>query len=296
MIHTIRPRRSVLFMPGSNARALEKARTLAADGCIFDLEDAVAPDAKGTARTLVCDAVRAGGYGQRELIVRVNALDTLWGQDDLAAVAQCGADAVLIPKVESRTTVCKVVHVLSTHGAPEHLALWCMLETPRGILHAEEIATANPRLAALVMGTSDLTKDLHARHTRDRLPLLTSLGLVVLAARAYGLAVLDGVHLDLHDDEGFAYACRQAADMGFDGKTLIHPKTIAVANATFAPTPEEVVLARTIIAAYAEATTQGKGVVVVDGRLIEQLHVDNAQRIVALADAIAAREATGDQG
>ena len=296
MVHTVRPRRSILFMPGSNARALEKARTLAADGCIFDLEDAVAPDAKGTARTLVCDAVRTGGYGQRELIVRVNALDTPWGQDDLAAVAQCGADAVLIPKVESRTTVCKVVHVLSTHGAPEHLALWCMLETPRGILHAEEIAAVSPRLAALVMGTSDLTKDLHARHTRDRLPLLTSLGLVVLAARAYGLAVLDGVHLDLHDDEGFASACRQAADMGFDGKTLIHPKTIAVANATFAPTPEEVVLARTIIAAYAEATTQGKGVVVVDGRLIEQLHVDNAQRIVALADAIAAREATGDQG
>jgi citrate lyase subunit beta/citryl-CoA lyase len=283
-------------MPGSNARALEKARTLAADGCIFDLEDAVAPDAKGTARTLVCAAVRAGGYGQRELIVRVNALDTPWGQDDLAAVARCGADAVLIPKVESRTTVCKVMHVLSTHGAPEHLALWCMLETPRGILHAEEIAAASPRLAALVMGTSDLTKDLHARHTRDRLPLLTSLGLVVLAARAYGLAVLDGVHLDLHDDEGFASACRQAADMGFDGKTLIHPRTIAVANATFAPAPEEVVLARTIIAAYAEATTQGKGVVVVDGRLIEQLHVDNAQRIVALADAIAAREATADQG
>lgn len=296
MIHTIRPRRSVLFMPGSNARALEKARTLAADGCIFDLEDAVAPDTKETARTLVCDAVRAGGYGQRELIVRVNALDTPWGQDDLAAVAQCGADAVLIPKVESRTTVCKVVHVLSTHGAPEHLALWCMLETPRGILHAEEIAAASPRLAALVMGTSDLTKDLHARHTRDRLPLLTSLGIVVLAARAYGLAVLDGVHLDLHDDEGFAYACQQAADMGFDGKTLIHPKTIAVANATFAPAPEEVVLARTIIAAYAEATTQGKGVVVVDGRLIEQLHVDNAQRIVALADAIATRGATEDQG
>jgi citrate lyase subunit beta/citryl-CoA lyase len=283
-------------MPGSNARALEKARTLAADGCIFDLEDAVAPDAKATARTLVGDAVRAGGYGQRELIVRVNALDTPWGKDDLAAVAQCGADAVLIPKVESHTTVHKVVHALAAHGAPERLALWCMLETPRGILHAEEIAAASPRLAALVMGTSDLTKDLHARHTRDRLPLLTSLGLVVLAARAYGLAVLDGVHLDLHDDAGFAYACRQAADMGFDGKTLIHPKTIAVANATFAPAPEEVVLARQIIAAYAEATTQGKGVVVVDGRLIEQLHVDNAQRIVALADAIAAREATADQG
>jgi citrate lyase subunit beta/citryl-CoA lyase len=283
-------------MPGSNARALEKARTLAADGCIFDLEDAVAPDAKATARTLVGDAVRAGGYGQRELIVRVNALDTPWGKDDLVAVAQCGADAVLIPKVESRTTVHKVVHALAAHGAPERLALWCMLETPRGILHAEEIAAASPRLAALVMGTSDLTKDLHARHTRDRLPLLTSLGLVVLAARAYGLAVLDGVHLDLHDDAGFAYACRQAADMGFDGKTLIHPKTIAVANATFAPAPEEVVLARQIIAAYAEATTQGKGVVVVDGRLIEQLHVDNAQRIVALADAIAAREATADQG
>jgi citrate lyase subunit beta/citryl-CoA lyase len=282
-------------MPGSNARALEKAKTLAADGCIFDLEDAVAPDAKGTARTLVCEAVRAGGYERRELIVRVNALDTPWGQNDLAAVAQCGADAVLIPKVESSTTVHKIVHVLSTHRAPEQLALWCMLETPRGILHAAEIAAASPRLAVLVMGTSDLTKDLHARHTRDRLPLLTSLGLVVLAARAYGLAVLDGVHLDLNDDEGLAYACRQAADMGFDGKTLIHPKTIAIANATFAPAPGEVVLARKIIAAYADATAQGQGVVVVDGRLIEQLHVENAQRIVALAEAIAAREATAAQ-
>jgi citrate lyase subunit beta / citryl-CoA lyase len=295
MPNVIRPRRSVLFMPGSNARALEKAKTLPADALIFDLEDAVAPDAKDTARQMVCHAVRAGGYGKRELIIRVNALSTPWGDADLAAVATCGADAVLLPKVESSDAVQQALNILTERGAPEQLAIWSMLETPRGILHAEDIA-ASPRVAALVMGTSDLTKELHARHTRERLPMLPSLGWCVLVGRAYGLAVLDGVHLDLNDDEGFEYACRQAAEMGFDGKTLIHPKTIATANRMFAPSPDDIASARKIIAAHAQATAQGKGVVVVDGRLIENLHVEEAHRLVALAGAIAAIEAEADSG
>lgn len=289
MKRPVRPRRSVLFMPGSNARAMEKAQTLPADALIFDLEDAVAPDAKVTARDMVCHTVRSGGYGSRELIVRINALDTPWSQDDCAAVARCGAAAVLVPKVENAAMVHETLRQLDAHGAPEHLELWCMLETPRGILHAEDIAASSPRLGALVMGTSDLTKDLHARHTPDRLPLLTSLSIGVLAARAYGLTALDGVHLDLNDDAGFAAACRQAVDMGFDGKTLIHPRTLAMANDIFAPSAAEVASARTIIAAYEQAIAAGKGVVVVDGRLIENLHVENAQRLVALAEAIAAR-------
>jgi len=274
-------------MPGSNGRALEKAKVLTADGLIFDLEDAVAPDTKAAARQQVCEAVRTGGYGRRELIVRVNGLATLWGWEDLAAVASCGADAVLLPKVESATLVRQTWDMLTASGASEHLALWCMLETPLGILHAEEIAASHPRVAALVMGTSDLVKDLHARHTRERLPLLTSLGLCVLAARAYGLTALDGVQLDLEDDAGFTAACHQAVELGFDGKTLIHPKTIATANAIFSPAPEDIAWARTIIAAHAQAIAAGRGVVLVEGRLIENLHVEEARRVVALADAIA---------
>jgi citrate lyase subunit beta/citryl-CoA lyase len=276
----------VLFMPGSNARAMEKARSLPADAVIFDLEDAVAPDAKEDARAQATAAVSAGGYGRREVIVRVNGMATPWGRADLAAVATSGADAVLLPKVESPDTVHDALGALADHGAPAALALWCMLETPRGILNAAAIAGASPRVAALVMGTSDLTKDLHARHTRDRLPLITSLGLCVLAARAAGIAALDGVHLDLDDDGGFEAACRQAADLGFDGKTLIHPKTIAKANEIFAPAASEVDWSRRVIAAHAEATAQGRGVVVLDGRLIENLHVEEARRVVALAEAI----------
>jgi citrate lyase subunit beta/citryl-CoA lyase len=276
-----------LYMPGSIGRALEKAKVLAADGLIFDLEDAVAPDAKAAARQQVCEVVRTGGYGRRELIVRVNGLATLWGREDLAAVASCGADAVLLPKVESATLVRQTWDILTASGASEHLAIWCMLETPLGILHAEEIAASHPQVAALVMGTSDLVKDLHARHTRERLPLLTSLGLCVLAARAYGLAALDGVHLDLEDDAGFAAVCHQAVELGFDGKTLIHPKTIATANTIFSPAPEDVAWARSIIAVHAQAVAAGRGVIVVEGRLIENLHVEEARRVVALADAIA---------
>jgi len=286
MTPPVRPRRSVLFMPASNARALDKARTLAADAVVFDLEDAVAPDAKDAARDQAIAAVRSRGYGRREVVVRTNGIATPWGRADLVAVATSGADAVLLPKVESSQTVREVIGLLASHGAPADLALWCMLETPRGIVQASAIAEASPAVAALVMGTSDLTKDLHARHTRDRLPLLTSLELCVLAARAAGVAALDGVHLDLDDDAGFEAACRQAAALGFDGKTLIHPRTIARANEIFAPAPADVDWARRVIAAHAAAVAEGRGIVVLDGRLVESLHVDEARRVVALAEAI----------
>ena len=292
MSQSPRPRRSVLYMPGSNARALEKARTLAADALILDLEDAVAPDAKAAARAGIAAALAAGGYGGRELIVRVNAIDTPWGSDDLAMVARSPAHAILLPKVELRAQVDDAEKRLAAAGAGSALAIWCMMETPLGMLHAEEIASSSARVGCLVMGTSDLAKDLHAAHTRERLPMLTSLSLCLLAARAFGLAILDGVHLDLADDEGFAASCRQGKELGFDGKTLIHPKTIAAANEIFAPSPAEVAWSRRIIAAHGEAAKAGKGVAVVDGKLIESLHVENARRLVALADAIKALEAS----
>jgi citrate lyase subunit beta/citryl-CoA lyase len=290
MPKTIRPRRSVLYMPGSNLRALEKGKTLPADALILDLEDAVAPDAKPLAREQVRAAIAAGGYGRRELIVRVNGLDTGWGYDDLAAAAGSGADAVLLPKTETAETVRQAEAVLVANGAPDRLAIWCMMETPRGVLNAQEIAGATARVAGFVMGTSDLTKAIHARHTPLREPMLTSLALCILAARAFDLAIVDGVHLDLNDDAGFEQSCRQGLELGFDGKTLIHPKTIAAANRIFAPAADEVTWARRIIAAHAEAAAQGKGVAVVDGKLIENLHVAEAQRTVALAEAIAALE------
>ena len=287
---TARPRRSVLYMPGSNARALEKGRTLGADAIIMDLEDAVSPDAKQTARAQVLEALAEGGYGTRELIIRVNGLASPWGNDDLVAVAASGAHAVLLPKVGSADMVEQAVAVLEANGAPDALAIWCMMETPIGMLHAEQVAGAHGRVACLVMGTSDLAKDLHAAHTRERLPMLTGLSLCLLAARAHGIAIVDGVHLDLADDEGFAHSCQQGLELGFDGKTLIHPKTIAVANQVFAPSADDIEWSKTIIAAHGEATVEGKGVVLVEGRLIENLHVEAAHRLVALADAIAARD------
>lgn len=283
---TIRPRRSVLYMPGANARALDKARTLPADGLILDLEDSVAPDAKDLARTQVMTAVADGGYGGRELIVRVNGLDTPWGHADLVAAATSGADAVLIPKIDSAEGVRQAERVLANTGAPDTLKLWVMMETPHAMLNAREIAGAGPRVTCLVMGTSDLTKDLNALNTALRLPLLTSLGLTLLAAKAYRLAVLDGVHVDLEDAAGFADSCRQGREMGFDGKTLIHPNQIAAANAAFGPTEAEVAHARAVIDAHAEAMAQGKGITVVKGKLVEALHVEQARRTVALAEAI----------
>jgi citrate lyase subunit beta/citryl-CoA lyase len=287
-----RPRRSVLFMPASNGRALEKARHLPADGLIFDLEDAVAPDAKVAAQCALGATLAAGGYGHRELFVRINALGTEWGEADLAAAAKMPIDAVLLPKVESADAVRQVEAVLAAAGASERIAIWCMVETPLGVLHAEAIAGATKRVGGLVMGTSDLAKDLRTRDVPGRLPLLPSLGLCVLAARAYGLAILDGVHLDLADDAGFLEICRQGRALGFDGKTLIHPKTIAAANTAFAPSETDVVWARRIIAAHDDALTAGQGIILVDGKLIENLHVVRALEVVALANAISALEAT----
>jgi citrate lyase subunit beta/citryl-CoA lyase len=274
-------------MPGANTRAIEKARTLPADGLIFDLEDATAPDAKVTARENVIKAVAEGGYGKREIFIRMNSLDSAWGQADAVAIAKSKADAILIPKVESASHVQQVEAILDANGAPESLRIWCMMETPRGILRAEEIAGASRRLGGFVLGTSDLAKDLHAAHTPLRLPMITSLGITLLAARAYGLSILDGVYLNLEDDAGFGESCVQGKELGFDGKTLIHPKQVAKTNEVFAPSEADVAWARKIIAAHAEAEAQGKGVVLVDGKLIENLHVVAARRQVELAEAIA---------
>lgn len=284
---TIRPRRSVLYMPAARASALEKAKSLPADALIFDLEDAVAPDAKAAARAMATAAAGSGAYGGREIAIRVNGLDTPWGHADLLAVATSGADAVVIPKVESGEAVRKADAILAAAGAPAGMAIWAMIETPSGVLRAEAIAAA-PRLAVLVMGTSDLAVDLGAAHTADRAPFMPSFGLTLLAGRAHGAAVLDGVHLNLADAAEFAAHCKQAAEMGFDGKTLIHPKQVAPANAAFGQSPEAVADARRVLAAYGAAVAAGQGVATLDGRLIENLHAVQAKRTLAMADAIAA--------
>jgi citrate lyase subunit beta/citryl-CoA lyase len=274
-------------MPGSNQRALSKARTLPADVLLLDLEDAVAPAAKAEARQQVVAALAAGGYGRRELVVRVNGADTPWGGNDLADAAHCGADAVLLPKVESAEEVKQAEVALRYAGAPDRLALWAMIETPRGVLAVPAIAASTRRLVCLVAGTNDLVKDLGARHTPGRTEVLTSLSMIVLAARANGLACLDGVYLELADQEGFEAACRQGRDLGFDGKTLIHPATIEAANRVFTPCEAELAAARAVVAAHAAAEARGKGVVVVDGRMVEALHVEAARRLLQLAEAIA---------
>ncbi|MBO0332437.1 CoA ester lyase [Sneathiella sp. CAU 1612] len=288
MTKTIRPRRSVLYMPGSNARAQEKAKTLAADALILDLEDAVAPDAKAEARDIVCANAASGGYGKREIIIRVNGLDTLWGKEDIVAAAKAGPDAILLPKVESAAQVHELEKIMEGAGAPETTTIWCMMETPLGMLKAEEIASSSSRVDCLVMGTSDLVKELQAQHTPMRLPVVTSLGLCLLAGRAYGLTVLDGVYLDLADEDGFHASCVQGLEFGFDGKTLIHPKQLASTNGVFAPSEAEVAHSRKIIEAFEAAEKEGKGVVLVDGKLVENLHVEIAKAKVAMADAIAA--------
>ncbi|PCJ31678.1 MAG: CoA ester lyase [Alphaproteobacteria bacterium] len=286
MSENIKPRRSVLYMPGSNPRALEKAKSLPADGLILDLEDAVAAAAKTEARDLVTAAVKAGGYGQRELIIRVNGLNSVWGKADMKAACEAGPDAILLPKVETAEMVKEAEKMMVDYGAADKTRIWCMMETPRGMLKAAEIAASSDRIACFVMGTSDLVKDLHAHHTKMRLPVLTSLGLCLLAARAENIDILDGVYLDLNDEEGFRDSCLQGLEFGFDGKTLIHPKQLAAANEIFAPSASELAFAERIITAFAEAKAQGKGVVLVDGKLIENLHVENAQRLVTMAAAI----------
>ena len=284
----LRPRRSVLYMPGANARALEKAQGLAADSLILDLEDAVAPDAKAEARDRVVDAVTSGAYGGRELTIRVNGLDTAWHADDLAAAAGAGPAAVVVPKVNSPADVATIEAGLVSGGAPDHTKIWVMVETPQAMLDCANIAAASERLTVLVMGTNDLAKELHAEHVPGRQPLLTGLGLCLLAARATGKVILDGVYNDVRDLEGFAAECRQGAQMGFDGKTLIHPGQLEAANAAFAPDDDEIAASREIIEAFEAAEREGRGVATVNGRMIENLHVENAQRVLAMADAIAA--------
>jgi citrate lyase subunit beta/citryl-CoA lyase len=285
-----RPRRSVLYMPGANAKALDKARSLPADALILDLEDAVAPEAKDEARAQVVAAVRAGGYGAREVVIRVNGLSTPWGGADLEAAVGAGPDAILVPKVSTAADVEAADEALSALGAPATLGLWVMIETPAAIFNLAAIAAtaASTRLRAFVMGTNDLAKETRARITPDRAPFHWALSAAVTAARAHDLAAIDGVFNDIADADGFANVCAQGLDFGFDGKTLIHPSQIGPCNAVFAPSAGEVAHARAVIAAFADPENAGKGVLKVDGRMTELLHRDMALRTVAIADAIAA--------
>jgi citrate lyase subunit beta/citryl-CoA lyase len=280
-------------MPGSNARALEKAKSLAADALILDLEDAVAPDQKGMARDAVCAAVAGGGYGSRELVIRINALETPWGEGDLGAAAAAGPDAILIPKVSSPEDLSAVGIRLRRLGAPERTRVWAMVETPLAILRVEAIASAardvDSRLACFVMGTNDLAKETRARFVPGRAPMLPWLALALAAARAHEIDILDGVYNSLQDEAGFRAECEQGRDLGFDGKTLIHPNQIAVANEVFAPAADEVERARAIIAAFDLPENQAKGAISLDGRMVERLHADMARRTVALTDAIVER-------
>jgi citrate lyase subunit beta/citryl-CoA lyase len=289
---SVRPRRSVPYMPGSNARALEKARTLDADAVILDLEDAVAPDAKGLARDQVAAAIRAGGFGRREVIARINSLDTPWGAEDVKAVAAAGPDAVLVPKVSSPAHIARAAAALKAAGAPDRTRLWAMMETPLAMLTAQAVASAaaDPlnRLTCFVMGTNDLAKETRARLVPGRAPMLPWLQTTLAAARAYGLDIIDGVYNSLSDEAGFLAECEQGRDLGFDGKTLIHPNQIAVANRVFAPSPDEVVRARAVIDAFAQPENRDKGAIQLDGRMVERLHAEIGQRIVAIADAIEA--------
>ena len=283
-----RPRRSVLYMPAANERALEKAKTLPADAIIFDLEDAVAPDAKESARAAAVAAARSGEYGKRELTIRANGLDTPWGADDLAAIATSGASAVVVPKVSSRDQLDHVVAALNAAGAPGELTIWPMIETPAAILDVRSIAT-HPRVSVLVMGTNDLARELFARlGARDRHPLVAHLATALAAARLVGKAILDGVYNDVKDTEGFRAECVQGMEMGFDGKTLIHPGQVEIVNEVWAPSEDETAHARRVIDAFEEGVAAGKGVITVDGKMIENLHVAQAQRTLAIAEAIAA--------
>ena len=288
----LRPRRSVLYMPGANARALEKAKTLPADALILDLEDAVAPDAKVEARARVCEAAASGEYGNREVTIRVNGIGTEWHDEDLRAAAKAGPAAVVVPKIGSAEEVLAVVRALEAAGAPKHTKVWAMIETPGAILRAESIAAAHERLTGLVMGTNDLVKELRAQRVPDRAPMLTSLSIAILAARAAGKLIFDGVYNDVKDLDGYEAEVRQGRAMGFDGKTLIHPGQIALCNEIFSPADAEIAHARRVIEAFEQAQREKLGVATVDGRMIENLHVEEARRVLAIADAIAAADAT----
>ncbi|MAN13920.1 MAG: CoA ester lyase [Dinoroseobacter sp.] len=283
MDQTARPFRSVLYIPASKERALEKARTLPVDAIIFDLEDAVAVEEKPAARATLAEALARGGYGPRMKIVRINGLDTDWGADDARAAAGMGCDAILLPKVESADQVQALANRIGD------TPIWAMMETPRGMLNAAQIA-AHPQLQGFVMGTNDLAKDLNTRARPDRLPMMAGLGLCLLAAKAEGIPIVDGVYNAFKDEDGLRAECDQGRDMGFDGKTLIHPAQIATANAAFAPSEAEIDLARRQIAAFEQAEAEGQGVAVVDGRIVENLHVATARATLAKADMIARLE------
>ena len=282
---TFRPRRSVLYLPSSNAKAVEKAKTLPIDAVIFDLEDAVAPDAKPAARAAACAAIASGEYGARELTIRINAADTEWHDADLAAACAAGPDAIVVPKVNSPEAVVALVEAMAAHGAPEHTTLWAMIESPYAILHAAEIAGASERLSVLVMGTNDLVKELYAEHVPGRAPILTSLSLAVLAARATGKTILDGVYNDVKDADGFLAECEQGRQLGFDGKTLIHPGQVAAANEQFAPSEAAIQDARGVLEAWEAG--KGAGVVTYKNKMVENLHVESAERTLSIAQAIA---------
>jgi len=280
----------VLYLPSSNERALEKAKSIPVDALILDLEDSVAPDAKEQAREKACAAVRSGDYGRRELTIRVNGLGSEWHDADLAAASAAGPDAIVVPKVNSADEVRGLVAAMDAAGAPEHTRLWAMVETPVAVLHAEQIARASDRLACLVLGINDLYKELGATFAPGRAAIQTSLQLAILAARAAGVAVVDGVFNDVRDADGFLAEARQGREMGFDGKTLIHPGQVEPCNDVFAPDADEVERARAVIAAFEAARAQGRGVATLDGRLIENLHVDTARKVLATAEAVAALE------
>jgi citrate lyase subunit beta/citryl-CoA lyase len=287
---TIRPRRSVLYMPGSNARALEKAKTLPADAVILDLEDSVAPDAKEAARNQVTTAVKAGGFGSREVVIRVNGVDTPWHANDLTAAAHAAPDAILIPKVSTPDTLELIGRRLLDMGTDHRTRIWAMIETPLAIFNilgiAAEARDSESRLAVLVMGTNDLAKETRARLVPGRAPMLPWLSTCVAAARHHGVDILDGVYNDIGNAEGFAAECRQGVELGFDGKTLIHPSQIEPCNAAFSPSADEVAQARKIIAAFDLPENKAKGVVSIDGRMVERLHADMARRTVTIAEAI----------
>ncbi len=284
---TYRPRRSVLYMPAANERALEKAKDIQADALIFDLEDAVAPDSKEIAREQACAAAASSEYGNRELTIRCNGLDTPWGKDDLLAAAAAGPAAVVIPKVDGSSYLDEISELLNQGGAPSSTLIWAMVETPIGILHVEEIAR-HERMSVMVMGTNDMAKELRASITADRQALLPYLAMCLLSARAAGVAILDGVYNDIKDESGFKDVCVQGAEMGFDGKTLIHPNQVAPTNEIFSPSLDELDFHRRIIEEFEAAEKDGRGVLTVDGKMIENLHVDEARRALAVADAIAA--------
>ena len=293
MSETFKPRRSALYMPGSNARALEKAKTLDVDCLLLDLEDAVAPDAKETARQQIVTAVSEGGYGQREVVIRINGLDTAWGEDDLKAAVKANPDAILVPKVNSPADLQKVAHLLSMHGASNSIKLWAMMETPEAILNAAAIGACGRdpevRLSCFVMGTNDLAKETRAALVPGRAVMMPWLMTCLAAARAGGIDILDGVYNAFQDEEGFAAECAQGAEMGMDGKTLIHPKQIAACHAAFSPSEEEVAWARKINDLFDQPENASKGAIQVDGKMVERLHADMGKRVIAIADAIAAR-------